>query len=201
MKKILLIGLVILSVFIIYLSTMDRKVYYLSLGDNKLNYTSYIKNYLKEKEVLEKHIYQYSDNNDRITDIIRYIKSNKKYKKNTLKNSLIKADLVTLSINIDDVNTKLKDDSIIYEDLYNYIDELTLDFEKLIKLMREYCKEDILFIGYYNPYNKDKKEVINYLNKKYKEVCDEYNVRFINMSNNNNIKNIINTVDKSVFES
>ena len=34
MKKILIIGLVLLSIFLIYLANMDKKVYYLALGDS-----------------------------------------------------------------------------------------------------------------------------------------------------------------------
>ena len=34
MKKILLIASIILSVFLIYLITADKKVYYLALGDS-----------------------------------------------------------------------------------------------------------------------------------------------------------------------
>ena len=33
MKKILVIGVVIISIFLIYLTTIDKKVYYVSLGD------------------------------------------------------------------------------------------------------------------------------------------------------------------------
>ena len=33
MKKILVLGIVLLGIFLIYLSTLDKKVYFLSLGD------------------------------------------------------------------------------------------------------------------------------------------------------------------------
>ena len=49
--------------------------------------------------------------------------------------------------------------------------------------MREYCKEDIILVGFYNPYidNLNSTKVFNYLNKKYKEVCDEYKVDYIDL--------------------
>jgi hypothetical protein len=34
MKKLLVLGVILLSTFLIYLSTFDRKIYYLSLGDS-----------------------------------------------------------------------------------------------------------------------------------------------------------------------
>ena len=33
MKKILVLGVIIISIFLIYLTTIDKKVYYVSLGD------------------------------------------------------------------------------------------------------------------------------------------------------------------------
>ena len=64
MKKILVLGIVLLGIFLIYLSTLDKKVYFLSLGDeisqginlyNKkdYNYNDYVKEYLENKKVLE----------------------------------------------------------------------------------------------------------------------------------------------------
>ena len=46
--------------------------------------------------------------------------------------------------------------------------------------MREYCKEDIIFIGYYVP-NEESLEVIKYLNKEYAKVCQRYNVEYIDL--------------------
>ncbi len=197
MKKILVSGIVLLSVFIIYLANMDREVYYLALGDsakiiadeneNKAyGYSFYVQKHLKTKGVLEKYVYEYSKSDKRITDLINDIKSNDKIKSITLKNALIKADLVTLSIRADDVFAKLKDNETFYNEIYDYIDDLTSDLEKLFKLMREYCKEDIVFIGYYNPYksmnNSDIDDVVDYLNKRYKEICKEYDVEFVDIS-------------------
>ena len=67
MKKILILGIVVLSIFIIYLTTIDKKVYYLSLGDQislgmtqegyyEKSYTEYIKEYLERNEKLAKEI-------------------------------------------------------------------------------------------------------------------------------------------------
>ena len=197
MKKILIVGLVLLSIFIIYLANMDKEVYYLALGDSskvsfdsygkKVNgYSYYVQKHLKNKGVLEKYVYGYSKRNARIADIINNIKNNAKLDKITLKNALVKADLVTLKINVDDIFLKLNSDSVYYNDIYNYIDELTFDLEKLLKIIREYCKEEIIFIGYYNPFtNKNDsniQDVIDYINKKYKEVCNQYNVKYLDIS-------------------
>lgn len=218
MKKFLICGLVLLSIFIIYLANMDKKVYYLALGDSSdyldgvKGYSFYVKNYLSEKGVLEKYVYEYSNHNDRITDIIRKINDNSRVKDYTLKNSLVKADLVTITINIDDIFDRINDDSVLYSEVYDYIDDLTLDLEKLFKLMREYCKEDIIFIGYYNSYSGEVQDVINYLNKRYREICLDYDIKFVDISKidiNGNLKNeyykkigdkVNDVVNKSLFK-
>ncbi|MGN1276340.1 MAG: hypothetical protein ACI4UK_05055 [Floccifex sp.] len=187
MKKIMIIGLIILSVFLIYLCNLDKKVYYLSLNgqdtiENIDDYSKYIKNYLKEKEVLETYVNEYSEENMKTTTLLNNINDNKKIKKDgkeiTLKNALIKADLVTLAFSEKDIISRLNNDNI-----YDYIDDLSNDLDKLLKLMREYCKEDIILVGFYNPDidNPNSTKVFKYLNKKYKEVCDEYKVDYIDL--------------------
>ena len=197
MKKLLFVLFTVLLVFVIYLANMDKKVYYLALGDSTgrdNNYSFYVKDYLNEKNVLEKAVYDYSDSDDRITDIYNRIISNEKSKEGTLKHALIKADLVTLKINIDDVYEKIDDPSFV--DVYDYIDDLVKDFEKLLNLIRKYCKEDIMFIGYsYRNDNTDEKDLIDYLNKRYKEVCDKYDVIFVS-----DTSLIIKSIDKYLFE-
>jgi len=195
MKKILIIGLVILIVFVIYLANMDKKVYYLSLGssvtsygDNVNGYPFYVKNYLEEKNVLENFVDNYTKKDYRISDILNDIKNNKKKnyegKPISLKNALIKADLVTLSIDSNDIFNKLNG-NIITNDIYDYVDDLANNLEKLFKEIRKYCKEDIVMIGYYNPYydNYQATVIIEYLNKKYKDVALEYNIDYINLQN------------------
>lgn len=199
MKKILLTGLIVLIVFLIYLCNIDKKVYYLALGDSLATgegaygkkikgYTTSVKDYLKQNDLLEIYVNEFAENGYRTTDLINAIKDNKKIKKQdkeiTIQNSLIKADLVTLSIGANDILNKINiEQSIDYKQIYNYIDDLSTDLDKLLKLMREYCKEDIVLIGYYNPYpylnNKEIDDIFYYLNKKYKEICEEYNVNYV----------------------
>ena len=198
MKKILVLGIVLLGIFLIYLSTLDKKVYFLSLGDeisqginlyNKkdYNYNDYVKEYLENKKVLETYINLYFNDNMRTIDLIDYIEENKEIvvegKKKTIKNALIKADLVTLSIGSNDVVSKLLlKNNYTKEELYNYLDEYLKDIENLFKLMRQYCKEDIVFIGYYNIFNDDTyNEYFKYLNKKVKKISNNYEINFVDI--------------------
>lgn len=196
-KYLLIAGVISLIIFLIYLSTLDKKIYYLSLGDSlaigltnegeKYGYSKYLADYLEKEGLLETYLNDYSKEGYRTTDLIKDIEDNKKIKidnhTKTLKNALVKADIVTLAIGSNDLISKINyiDD---YNKLYDYADEMFRDLEKLLKLIRQYCKEDIFLIGYYNPYDtNDPKldEIFEYLNSKGKELCKEYKITYIDV--------------------
>lgn len=225
MKKILITGLVFLVIFLIYLANMDKKVYYVALGDSLereyvsneevYGYSYYIKNYLKKDDLLERYSDDFAKADTRITDIIKDINNNTKITTNkgsfSLKNALIKADLITVNISSNDMFNKLKGNNIVYNDVYDYIDDLAYDLDNLFKLMREYCKEDIVMVGPYNPFSdsSDKLDVYEYFNEKYKDVCGEYDIIYVDLSdiseiNGQNYERIANRVidkmSKNLFE-
>ncbi len=199
MKKILILGIIIISIFVIYLTTLDKKVYYLVLGDeislgltsdNKYekNYSEYIKEYLEEKKILEKYINEYTTQNYRITDIINDINNNKEIEdtKQSLKNALIKADLVTLSIGTNDIISKIEDinkmNKIDYNIFKRNLETIKKDYEKLLKQIREYCKEDIIIIGIYiNTNNENINNMIINLNEDLKNISKEYNIEYVDL--------------------
>ncbi len=202
LKTILVGSLILLIIFLIYLTTLDKLVYFLALGDSvaagktpygnhDYSYNDYIQEYLKEKKVLEKYIDQFIDDEARTTDLIRDIVDNKKViinkKEQSIKNALIKADLVTLSIGMNDLYYKLNTIDLDYDNLYKHIDEMMIDTEELFKMLREYCKEDIFVINYYRQVylfnNHDLKEHFNYINKELKKLCNKYNIKYIEINN------------------
>ncbi len=224
MKKILIIGLVLLSIFVIYLSNMDKKVYYVALGDSLervyvgdeevYGYSYYVKKYLMDDDLLERYSDDYAKVDTRITDIINDINNNKKVTTGdgsfSLKNALIKADLITLNISSSDVFNKLNKKDVIYNEVYDYIDDLAYDLDNLFKLMREYCKEDILMIGPYNPFSDiNSLDVYEYFNKKYRDVCEKYDVIYVDLSDVNELNGesyelignrVIGKMRKNLFE-
>ena len=207
MKKILIIGIIILSIFIIYLTTIDKKVYFLSLGDEialgltkegyyEQNYNDYIKEYLEKKGKLEIYINDYITQGYRITDIINDINNNKEIEETnkTIKNTLIKADLITLSIGTNDIISKIDQENKLtkmdYNKIYKNIKTINEDLDKLLRLIREYCKEDIILVGL-NINTEDEKlnEIINYANESFKEISNKYNIIYIdNFENKNEFK-------------
>ena len=204
LKTALVFALTLFMVFVIYLSHIDKKVYYVALGDYQAlgltnegiityGYTDSLKDSLKKENKLETYIIGYAKDNARITDIIHDIEQNKKIQINdktqTLKNALIKADLVTLSVGMNDlfykigVNPDLQ--TLNYNEVYYHVDEMMEDLEQLFELLREYCKEDIIMTGFYNPIdisNEKLNEILVYTNTRLEETADMYQISIVSIN-------------------
>jgi bacillolysin len=207
LKKLLLSGLILIGVLIIYLTTLDKKIYYVALGDSLAvgqnpygrigyGYTDYISNYLENNELLEFYTKEFAKSNSKITDLVNDINNSKKIKINkqelSLKNALVKADLVTLSIGSTELYNKISVSSSLTadqkEDIYQYIDESVLQMDELLNLVRKYCNEDIILIGYYNPvsrfssnYSRELEPIFLYCNEKMRQIAYKHNVHYVNI--------------------
>lgn len=207
-KKLIALSIIVLIVFLIYIMTIDRKIYYVSLGDSfaiginpygkiDYGYSDYIADYLKKSNILEFYTKSFAKNDYRTIDLIHDIEDNKETivngKKKTIKNALIKADIVTISIGSNDIFYKMGINDMKYnlekkEDIYKYIDEVIEDYNKLFSLLRQYCKEDIIIIGLYNPlsrisviYSRNLEPGFVYANDKLKKLSKKYNAYYIDI--------------------
>lgn len=200
--KTLLIGsIILLTTFLIYLTTLDKLVYFVALGDslakgttpyggNDYSYNDYLRNYIANKNILEKYIDDFIEEDYRTTDLIRDIEDNRQIiindKKQTIKNALIKADLVTLSIGMNDLYYKINTTNLETEDIYNHIDEMMEDIDKLFKLLRKYCKEDIIILNYFRQSslleNDNITEFFNYANNKLQLKSKEFNIHYLEIN-------------------
>lgn len=197
LKIALFFSIVILLVFVIYLTTLDREISYVAIGDyltvgvnadkkSDYGYSDYVYEYLKEKNVVSEYITEFSDSTYRTTDLIRDIKDNKKVlingKERTIKNVLIKADLLTISIGTNDVLSVLASENI-NNNIYDYLDTVLLDIEELFVLLRQYCKEDIILVGYYNPFYGNRKydSAFSYMNTKVNYLSQQYNIKYVDI--------------------
>lgn len=198
-KTIIITGIVIITIFVIYLTTIDKKIYYLDLNVNNYQYSEETKKYILSKKKLEKFVTGYTKEDDRTTDLINNIKQNKKIniqnKSQSIKNALIKADLVTITTGKSDLLYKMLNDN---DKVYEYADEILKDVEKLINLVREYCKEDIIMIGLINEYGNQYQELFQYINQKLGEICYENKIFFINPMNIKNISKTNEQIEKQI---
>lgn len=185
MKKIFLIIFMFILVFLIYILNLDKKIYVLSMGDyitlgnNGNNYQNDISNYLGKK--LENNVI-YGNNGDyRIIDLFNDIKNNKKFKFEdkvyTINNAIIKADIIFVSIGMNDLRYNKNNNN------YDYIDEVIDDLDKLFKLIRKYSKEKIYIFNYY-----DLGTQLKYVNNRLEKVANRYNINIIDISNIENME-------------
>ncbi len=197
MKKILTMIIIVLAILLIYLGFKDKDIYYLSLGDALANgvngigakdygYADYIKDYLDNNNLLDNYA-TLTNNNERSIDLIKSIEENVKIKINnkekTLQNALIKADIITISIGMNDLFSNITfNNDFSVNDLYNKLDEVALDLDKLFKLLRDYSKEEIVFIGFYNCLKDEElTEFFNYANDKISKLANSYNIDYLNI--------------------
>jgi len=189
MKKIFLILAIVFFICIIYNFTKDDKIYYLNVGDGiaigKINsnetygYDKYIVKYLKKSNSFERYSNNYTNVNYRTTDLIMLIKNNATNKDITILNNLIKADITTISIGMNDLLPYLNNNNLLLEEK---IYEIVADFEKLFSILRKNSKEKIFLIGIYNPNLSLKyKESLNQLNNLLKTKTGEYEIEYIDI--------------------
>lgn len=206
MKKIIILGLIIGLPIMIYMLTINKKIYYVALGDSLAagqnpygkigyGYSDKIANYISSKDKLDFYTKDFAVSGYRTTDLINDINDNKTViingEKISIKHALTKADLITLSIGANDLFYKLgigNSLDISYIDknsLKRYVDEIIDDMEKLVTIIKRYCKEDIILVGYYNPlwnmkrtYAEELDPIFIYANSKMKSLSKKYGLYY-----------------------
>lgn len=195
LKGLLVGSCAIFLVFLIYLTTLDKKVYYVALGDFLANgigdnkYSKEIKQNLEKKGKLEKYVEEFMRDDMRTTDYIKMIEENEirqvDGKSQTLKNALIKADLLTLSIGNNDLlyGLGIYSNENIYtkKELEEKVDEVMNDIDKLFEVLREYCKEDIVITGFYQPQNcsEQKRSLYENANHRLERLAKKYKITYV----------------------
>lgn len=178
MKKIIFLVIISIIVLLIYICLKDDKVFYFAIDDcnSKYSYIDYLDDYLEEKSIKERSIIFHSK---KVQDLIEMIEDNNSIEDIKIKNILIKSDIVTISIGYNDVINDI-DKYNVYE-MNKNINEYIEKLEVLLEVIRKYCKEKIVFIGFNS--NKDS---IKYINNLVKDICNKYRIDFIDIEYLNN---------------
>lgn len=184
MKKILLILFLFLSCYIIYAKTYDDKKFYLAVGDGiTAGYNDIIINYLDNLDILKEYNNSFINKDYRIKDLIRVIKYNEEMNINNKSVSihylLKEADIITLSIEMNDIYYKLNNNT---KDIYSYVNEMINDMEILLDSIKKYSCNKVIVLGYYNITNKNN-DIFTYLNYKVKSLVETYGYDYIELAN------------------
>lgn len=200
MKKVMFILILFLSCFFIYKFTIKKDLYYLSIGDylalnkdkstniSKYNYTDSIINYLSNNNKLEAYNVDFVKEDYRISDLIRSLKYKEEIinsdKHFTLHELLKKADILTVSVGMNELTYKLNSNT---DNIYAYIDNMLNDYSILLNEISRYNYKKVYILGFYNTTSKNS-DIINYLNYKLENIVKEKKYEFINLNiilNNN----------------
>lgn len=209
-KMIILVVLTILimiSSFFIYDNSYEEEFNYVALGDSVASgrnpygtdgygYVDYVRDYLKRKDKLSGYV-SYATAGYSIDDVINDINYNKTITIDNInigiKKALRESDLVTISIGANDflANANLSSLSNLFSNrnaTKNKIDDIVEEFSLLLGLIKQYAKNDILVIGYYNPfprmekYREDIDEIVDYADEEYKKLCNKMGVYYVDVS-------------------
>ena len=201
MKKIIVPILIIFWVFIIYKFNDKNLIDYMVLGDsislgvnsygNKTyGYNDYIKTYLENNNLMHKYNNYFSKNNYKIQELIEDINNNKNIVYNdktyNIKKELREADLLTISIGMDELVHFLNKDNIEFNKIKNELEEMVLEMDNLLKKITELSKSKIILVGYYNPnqkYDKNINNIFAYFNLEYSNLAKKYNITYIDIYN------------------
>ena len=187
MKKVILILILFLSCYFIYNLTIDDRLYYLSLGDFLSSegsniyhgYSSQIKEYLSNENKLKGYNYSFTNNDYRIIDILKVLEYNEKKDNLSLNYLIKKADIITISLGMNDIYYKLEYNT---RKAYLYIDNILYNYERILSYINNFPNKKVFILGYYNITQKNN-DIFDYANYKLKKLCKKYNYVYIDLSN------------------
>lgn len=205
LKKLIVFILIIAFIFFTYFFFKDEKLNYVSLGDSvaagqnpygeiSYGYTDYVKDYLESNNKLKDYV-TFSVSGYKTTDIIDDINNNREVTINNrtrnIRETLRESNIVTISIGANDFMSGITLNNLDLNNVDTYlkkIDNVSLNIDKTLKTVREYAKQDIIVVGYYNPfpilYNRNSTQIdslFNYADRKYIEICDKYDIKYLSV--------------------
>lgn len=189
-KLILIIFCSIIITYFIYIFYKEDKIYLVSLGDgissgetsyniDGISYNDYLREYYEEKNILKNYNFNFSKKNYTLTELINDIENNVLDDKTNLyiKQELHKANIITISIGMDELSKLEMTNDLDIEYLKKFIN----NYDKLINMLKEITNAKLLIIGYYENMFLNKSNVIM-LNSEISNISLKYNETFINIS-------------------
>lgn len=190
MKKVFLVLILFLSCYFIYNKTINNKVYFVVIGDAlskgtneygavSYGYSDYVRDYLTNNNLLEGYNKTYTDNDYRIIDIIKALEYNEKKDNYSLNILIKKADIITISLGMNELYYKLEKNN---QNIYTYIDNMISNYEKVLDYINKFHHDKVFVLGYYNVLG-ESDDIFNYANYKLKEICQDNDFTYVELSN------------------
>ena len=188
--KLLLIILIGAAVTIlINCITIKNKIAIVSLGDGlSLGMTSYnvagpsfndyLKEYAEEKNILDSYNNEFSQNHLTTHELNELLEDNivGEFTKTPIKQIIASADILTISIGMDEFADLSLQKNLTTEAKEKYIVEM----KRFLKLIREFYDKKIIIVGLYPAYNFDQTDAVE-INKNLQKTAGEYNALFLDI--------------------
>lgn len=199
-KSLIAFFIALIPLFIIYKIAFKEEYMYLPIGDAlamghtpfddySTSYVDYYFEYLKSRNNKYQINKEYIFEDIRIKDLVTDFKS---MSKSDLSEAIASADKITISIGSEELFSKLRSnynlDNLNNTKNFKYVDEMFVNYEELIKNIRNITKKDVFLIGYYSPIlvNENNKNYVhslfNYLDSKFNYLENEYDVKYVKIS-------------------
>ena len=178
MKKIILILFLFLlcyTCYYIYNITEDKNLDIVAIGDDIAS-NPYLK---KETNTFNT---DFINKNYRINDLLNIIKYNEEItindKEISIHQKLKKADILIISIGMNDIYYKLNDNP---KEIYTYLNNVLNDYEEILNEISKYDYKAVYILNYYNTSNKYN-DLFTYINYKLNKIASNYNYIYLDIA-------------------
>lgn len=188
-KILIIIALGILFTSIIYFYTGKDNLNVLALGDGistgmtpyhieGYDYNEYLIEYLNENNRLENYYKNFNEIDETASSLLNKINNNIENidKKIKLKQAIKEANIITISLGMDELNNYAKKNNLGSTKINGYLNK----YEEVIKALRKLNTKDIYLIGLYETTLVSEAK-IKKINEKLKEFCKQYNLIYIDV--------------------
>ena len=193
MKYKILIIIILGTLFtsIIYFYTDKDNLNILALGDGistgmtsyhleGYDYNEYLSEYLNENKRLENYYKNFNEVDETASNLVNKINNNIESidKKIKIKQAIKEADIITISLGMDELNNYAKKNNLGSTKINGYLQK----YDEVLKMIRKFNDKKIYLIGLYetNLINEIK---INKINEELKNLAKKYNTTFIDIEN------------------
>lgn len=165
MKKIIFTLVCILTIILIYFMKKDGKIMIFEISDVNISSKKVI-NLLNRKQKLNDYIKYINNKNYTLIELLNDINNNKKItNKYYINNLFVKSNYIFLNIGNNDIKYYISNGKSMYDNLDNFI----IDYENILRKIKEVSKEQIIIIFDYDLQEKYNDYLYNRLSKFKKE--------------------------------
>ena len=186
MKKVFLILTLFLSCYFVYTKTEGNKKNYLVIGDSlskgineygvaSYGYSDFTKDFLEESHLLKSYNNSFANIDYKVSDIVTILEYNKSKNGVTLNRLIKEADIITMSIGIQEIYYKIDKNN---QNIYTYIDTMINNYNKILNYINK-CKMKDIEINVADVAASFQKAVVDVLKENVFLTCERRNINKI----------------------